>query len=215
MGTNIGVVELIPHNAFSTDNFTINHIKVPRNDGTNLADYLLDNTDVTCIEVDGSNRKWIGTSSSGVLLVSEDGSEIIEQFTAENSPMLSNKVLSVKCNPLNNKVYIGTDKGLMEYTSDSEPAAESYSDIYAYPNPVRPEFTGNITIRGLMENSLVKIADSEGNVVKSIRSTGGMTTWDGCNSQGEPVKSGVYFVFASQNENETSSGAVTKILIIR
>ena len=104
---------------------------------------------------------------------------------------------------------------MLEYSSDSEPPAESYSEIYAFPNPVRPEYTGDITIRGLMENSLVKISDSEGNVIKSIRSTGGMTTWDGCNSLGEPVKSGVYFVFASQNENESSSGAVTKILIIR
>lgn len=215
MGTNVGVVEFSPQNAFKSGSFTINHIKVPRNDGTNLADYLLDNTDVTCITVDGSNRKWIGTSAAGVLLVSEDGSEILQQFTTDNSPLLSNRVLSVCCNPYSNKVYIGTDKGLMEYTSDSEPPAESYSNIYAYPNPVRPEYTGQITIRGLMENSLVKIADSEGNVVKSIRSTGGMTTWDGCNSQGKPVKSGVYFVFALQNENETSSGAVTKILIIR
>lgn len=215
MGTNVGVVEFSPQNAFKSGSFTINHIKVPRNDGTNLADYLLDNTDVTCITVDGSNRKWIGTSAAGVLLVSEDGSEILQQFTTDNSPLLSNRVLSVCCNPNSNKVYIGTDKGLMEYSSDSEPPAESYSNIYAYPNPVRPEYTGQITIRGLMENSLVKIADSEGNVVKSIRSTGGMTTWDGCNSQGKPVKSGVYFVFASQNENETSSGAVTKILIIR
>ena len=86
MGTNNGVVEFYPQNAFkSGTNFTINHLKVPRNDGTNLADYLLDNTDVTCIAVDGSNRKWIGTSTSGVLLVNEDGSEIIEQFTTEIS----------------------------------------------------------------------------------------------------------------------------------
>lgn len=215
MGTDNGVVEFLPQKAFADGVFTINHIKVPRNDGTNLADYLLDNTDVLSIAVDGSNRKWIGTATSGILLVSEDGSEILEQFTTDNSPLLSNRILSICCNPLNNKVYVGTDKGLMEYSSDSEPPAESYSNIYAYPNPVRPEYTGEITIRGLMENSLVKIADSEGNVLKSIRSIGGMTTWDGCDNTGKPVKSGVYFIFASQNENETSSGTVTKLLIIR
>ena len=214
MGTNNGVVEMLPHNAITNSSFTINHLKVPRNDGTNLADYLLDNTDVTSIAVDGSNRKWIGTSTSGVLLVSEDGSEILQQFTTLNSPMLSNKVLSVCCNPTNNRVYIGTEKGIMEYASDSEPPAAQY-DIYAFPNPVRPDFTGEITIRGLMENSLVKIADSVGNVVKSIRSTGGMATWDGCNSQGQPVKSGVYYILASENEDQSASGAVTKILIIR
>ena len=217
MGTDNGVVEMIPQNAILNANgvFTINHLKVPRNDGTNLADYLLDNTEVSCIAVDGSNRKWLGTLSSGILLVSEDGSEIIKQFTTDNSPLLSNRILSVCCNPTNNKVYIGTDKGLMEYSSDSEPPAETFSNIYAYPNPVRPDYTGEITIRGLMENSLVKIADSEGNVVKSIRSIGGMTTWDGCDGAGKPVKSGVYYIFASQYENENYSGAASKLLIIR
>lgn len=215
MGTDNGVVEMIPQNAILNNTFTINHIKVPRNDGTNLADYLLDNTEVSCIAVDGSNRKWIGTLSSGILLVSEDGSSIIKQFTTDNSPILSNRILSVCCNPTNNKVYVGTDKGLMEYSSDSEPPAESFNNIYAYPNPVRPDYTGEITIRGLMENSLVKIADSEGNVVKSIRSIGGMTTWDGCDNAGRPVKSGVYFIMASQYENDVHSGEVAKILIMR
>ncbi len=72
-----------------------------------------------------------------------------------------------------------------------------------------------ITIRGLMDNSLVKIADAAGNVFKSMRSNGGMATWDGCNASGERPKSGVYYVLASQNENESSSGVVTKILVIR
>ena len=215
MGTDNGVVEFYPENALVGTSFTINHLKVPRNDGTNLADYLLDNTNVTCIAVDGANRKWLGTSTSGLLLVNEDGSEILEQFTTNNSPILSNYILSVCCNPLNNKVYVGTDKGFMEYSSDSEPPAENYDNIYAYPNPVRPEYSGEITIRGLMENSLVKIADSEGNVFKSIRSSGGMTTWDGCDDSGNPVKSGVYFIFASENEDNNSSGKVTKLLIIR
>lgn len=215
MGTDNGVVEFYPENALVGTSFTINHLKVPRNDGTNLADYLLDNTNVTCIAIDGSNRKWLGTSTSGLLLVNEDGSEILKQFTTNNSPILSNQILSVCCNPFNNKVYVGTDKGFMEYTSDSEPSSENYDNIYVYPNPVRPEYSGEITIRGLMENSLVKIADSEGNVFKSIRSSGGMTTWDGCDNSGNPVKSGVYFILASENEDNNSSGKVTKLLIIR
>ncbi|MDE6629705.1 MAG: Por secretion system protein, partial [Muribaculaceae bacterium] len=86
--------------------------------------------------------------------------------------------------------------------------------VYAYPNPVRPDYTGWITIAGLMENSLVKIADANGNVVHQGRSDGGMFTWDGCNTAGDRVKTGVYFVFASQNATGSSSGAVTKIMVI-
>ncbi len=91
---------------------------------------------------------------------------------------------------------------------------ESYGDIVAYPNPVRPDYSGDITIKGLMDNSLVKIADSNGNVVMQKRSEGGMVTWDGCNQSGRQVRSGVYYVFASQN-SDGNSGAVTKIVIIR
>ena len=104
--------------------------------------------------------------------------------------------------------------GLVSYSSTSSPAAASYDDVYAYPNPVRPDYTGPVTVTGLMENSLVKIADAAGNVFAQGRSNGGMFVWDGCNSAGERVRSGVYFVFASQNADGSASGAVTKILII-
>ena len=115
----------------------------------------------------------------------------------------------------NNSVYITTDKGLAEYSSDAVTPEQNFDNVYAYPNPVRPDYTGYITIRGLMENSLVKIADTAGNVVFSTKSNGGMAVWDGCNSNGKRVDTGVYFVFASQSEDGSSEGCVTKILIVR
>lgn len=214
VGTTDGVIEISnPRNATNKD-MTINRLKVPRNDGTNYADYLLDAIHVTSISVDNSNRKWIGTMGSGVYLVNENGTQILEHFTEENSYYPGGDTYTVYAHPLSNIVYMGTQYGLAEYSSDSSPAKEDYSQIYAYPNPVKPEYTGLITITGLMDNSLVKITDSAGNVFHTTRSEGGMATWDGCNGAGERVKSGVYFVFVSQNENEQSSGAVTKIMII-
>ena len=214
IGTTSGFIEISnPKNATNTS-LTVTRLKVPRNDGTNYADYLLDGVHVTSISVDNSNRKWIGTMSDGVYLVNENGTEILEHFTSENSYLPGGITYSVLAHPLNNSVFMGTEFGLVEYSSDSSPAKEDYSEIYAYPNPVKPEYTGLITITGLMDNSLIKIADSAGNVFYSSRSEGGMVTWDGCNSAGERVKSGVYFVYVSQNENEQSSGAVTKIMII-
>ena len=214
IGTTSGIIEISnPKNATNTS-LTVTRLKVPRNDGTNYADYLLDGVHVTSISVDNSNRKWIGTMSDGVYLVNENGTEILEHFTSENSYLPGGITYSVLAHPHNNSVFMGTEFGLVEYSSDSSPAKEDYSEIYAYPKPVKPEYTGLITITGLMDNSLIKIADSAGNVFYSSRSEGGMVTWDGCNSAGERVKSGVYFVYVSQNENEQSSGAVTKIMII-
>lgn len=215
IGTDNGVIEIPKPSELTNETMTINRIKVPRNDGTQLADYLLETLYVTSIAVDGTNKKWIGTLTSGVYLVSENGDEILEHFTVENSSLPSNTVYSLVCDPNSSSVFIGTDVGLVEYSSSTAPASNDYSNVYAYPNPVRPDYTGWITIKGLMDNSLVKIADAMGNVFYSTVSEGGMVTWDGCNIDGQRVKSGVYYVFASQSEEGgSSSGAVTKILVV-
>lgn len=213
MGCSEGVVCFNPGQAFSP-NFRVNHIKVPRNDGTGMADYLLNGIQVNDIAVDGANRKWIATQSSGLFLVSADGTEIIKKFNTTNSPLASNSIYRVCCNPNSNSVYLTTPDGVYEYFSDSSPAEADYNDIFAYPNPVRPEYLGDVTITGLMDNSLVKIADASGFVIRQLKSTGGMVTWDCCDQYGERVKTGVYMVICSQ-ANGSGKSAVTKIAVIR
>lgn len=207
---------IIPNPKRLTDpSMRVQRIKVPRNDGTNFADYLLEGEPILSIAVDGVNRKWLGTANSGVYLVSENGSQIINNFTVDNSYLPLNKVCAIACDKKSNAVYFGTTAGLVKYNSDAAPASEDYSDVYAYPNPVRPEYSGWITVTGLMDDSLVKIADASGNVFFQGTSQGGMITWDGCDASGNRVKTGVYYVFASQNASGSSSGAVTKILVVK
>ena len=213
MGCTEGVVSFNPAQAFSPD-FRVNHIKVPRNDGTGMADYLLDGIQVNDIAVDGANRKWIATQTSGLFLVSADGTKVINRFNMTNSPLASNTVYQVCCNPNGNSVYITTPAGLYEYFSDSSPAEPTYENIFAYPNPVRPEYGGNVTITGMMDNSLIKIADSNGFVIRQLKSTGGMATWDCCDEYGNRVNTGVYLVLCSQ-ANGSGEAVVTKIAVIR
>ena len=212
MGSTNGIISMDPTEAFGY--FAVNRIKVARDDGSGLADYLLSGQNVYCIACDGLNRKWIGTAGSGLFLVSEDGSTIIKQFTTENSDLSSNRIYDVLCDPEGNSVFVVTNNSVMEYSSDATPGAPDYKDIYAYPNPVQPNYRGTITIAGLMQNSLVKITDPAGNVVRTLKSTGGMALWDGRNFNGDEVGSGVYLVLASQSDSG-SSAATTKILIIR
>ncbi len=214
VGTTSGVYEITNPAASVNPTARISRIKVPRNDGTNYADYLLESDQINAMAVDPSNRKWIATEASGVYLVSENGDKIIEHFDVNNSPLPSNAVYSVYCDPEGNMVYFGTAQGLISYRGTSSPGKDDYSEVYAYPNPVRPDYHGWITVTGLMENSLVKIADAAGNVFHQGRSEGGMFTWDGCNASGERVRSGVYFVFASQSEDGGSESVVTKILVV-
>lgn len=214
LGNSFGVFVIDDVREVFNSDFRIRRPIVARNDGTGLGDYLLDGEMVYDIAVDPSNRKWIATRTSGVYLVNPAGTQILAHYTSSNSPLPSDIVESVAADPNTNRVWFGTTQGVVCYESDSAPAADDYSDVYAYPNPVRPEYTGWITITGLMDNSLVKIADAAGNVFFQGASEGGMISWDGCGRDGQRVRSGIYFVFASQNEGGGTSGAVTKIMVV-
>ncbi len=215
IATHSGILELSSARNALNSNVTVNRLKVPRNDGSGYADYLLDAVEVYGIAVDGANNKWVATKTGGLYHVAAEGNKVLEQFTTDNSPLLDNLVYTVQCVPNTNSVIMATEYGLMEYSSDTAPAAEDFSDVYAYPNPVRPDYTGWITIKGLMDNSQVKIADAYGNVFYNGVSEGGMITWDGCNRDGQRVRSGVYYVYASQSgEGISTQGAVTKILVV-
>lgn len=214
VGTNAGVFEITRPSEATDYNMRIRRIKVPRNDGTNYADYLLDSDMINWMALDPAGRKWIATENSGLFLVSETGDEILRQFTTENSPLPSNSVCSVECDPFDNTVYVGTSYGLYSFKSDASAGQDDYSNILAYPNPVRPEYTGVVMISGLKDRSVVKIADAAGNVVYETRSEGGMASWDVSGKSGGRVKTGVYYVYASDSSTSSSSGAVTKILVV-
>lgn len=214
IGTQKGPLVINNPSRVFTDELYFTQIKVPRNDGTNLADFLLSNTLIKTIAIDGANRKWIGTDGEGVYLLSQDGMETIHHFTTENSPLLSDNISSIAIHPHTGEVFIGTSKGLISYQSDATEGGEQLSeDAYAYPNPVKPDYTGLITVTGLVRDSDVKITTTSGKVIYSGTSVGGQFTWDGRNFQGNKVASGVYFVLAADKEGK--QGIATKIMIIR
>ncbi len=212
VGTSKGPIIIPDASQAFSQNFRVARIKVPRNDGTGLADYLLENEYINSIFVDGANRKWIGTRSSGALLVSEDGTETIHHFTTKNSPILSNNVLSITINPEIGEVFFGTDEGIVSFMGDATEGVSKFSKVYAYPNPVREDYDGVISIVGLVENSNVKITDSAGNLVYETTSNGGMATWDGNNIYGHRVSTGVYFALCSSEDGKEKS--ICKILVI-
>lgn len=214
LGTDVGVlVYYRPWAIFDEEYPVASRIKVPRNDGSNLADFLLEGELVTCIEVDGANRKWIGTKHSGLYLVSEDGLKTYQSFNVENSPLPSNHITSIAISPNSGEVFIGTENGIVSYKAKATEGSDAFSKVYAYPNPVREDYNGEITITGLVQNSIVKITSVSGKLVHETTSLGGNAYWDGTNLTGEKVKTGVYLVYVSSTDGTQS--AVTKILIIR
>ena len=213
IGTTSGPLYLSMSDIKNGNNIFTQH-KVPRNDNTNYADYLLDNSNIRCIAVDGANQKWFGTDN-GVYLISDDCNTQIYHFNTENSPLISNTIHSIAINNNAGKVYFATDKGLCSFNNGIvSPNAEMTKDnVYAYPNPVKPDYTGKINIVGLSFNADIKIVSTNGTLINEGRSAGGSYTWDGCDQNGKKVASGIYMVETATESGE--KGVVCKIAIIR
>ena len=214
IGTNVGPLRLTTEQMQNPSEAIFEQIKVPRNDGTNLADYLLAGVDISCMAIDGGGRKWFGTNGNGAYLISADNMKQVQHFLSSNSKLLSNNIESIAIDDKTGEVFFGTDKGLCSYMSDATKPSDNPGgdDTYAYPNPVRPDYKGLITVVGLAYNSDVKVVTTNGILVAKGTSNGGTFTWDGNDLNGKRVASGIYMVQTADQEG--NNGTVCKIAIV-
>ena len=214
VGTTAGPMLLQRSQMNEQENYRFVQVKVPRNDGTNLADYLLAGLEITAMAVDGGGRKWFGTKGTGVYLISADNMTQLQYFTTTNSHLLSNNIQSISINDATGEVFFATDKGLCSYMSDATKAVDSPNDetTYAYPNPVKPGYTGPITIVGLSLNVNVKIVTTNGVLVAEGTSNGGTFVWNGKDKNGKRVASGVYMVQTADENGD--NGTVCKVAVV-
>ncbi len=178
----------------------------------NFAGYLFRGEEVLSIGVDGANRKWIGTKN-GVWLISEDGEKTIERFTIENSPLPDNTINGIAIDDLTGEVYFNTARGIVSFRSTATSITEGKNPVNVFPNPVPPGFSGTIAIRGVPENSIIKITELNGRLVHQGRSQGTQFTWNGRDYNGRKISSGVYLVMA--REGVSGEKLVTKIVYIK
>ena len=214
VGTTAGPMLLQRSQMNEQENYRFVQVKVPRNDGTNLADYLLAGLEITAMAVDGGGRKWFGTKGNGVYLISADNMKQLQHFVTTNSHLLSNNIQSISINHVTGEVFFATDKGLCSYMSDATKAVDSPNDetTYAYPNPVKPGYTGPITIVGLSLNVNVKIVTTNGVLVAEGTSNGGTFVWNGKDKNGKRVASGVYMVQTADENGD--NGTVCKVAVV-
>ncbi|MDD4144807.1 MAG: T9SS type A sorting domain-containing protein [Prolixibacteraceae bacterium] len=211
IGTSKGVaVYKNPQQVWNNENFYAIQPGLDLNDG--LYHPLLETETVTAITIDGANRKWIGTKGSGVFLVSENGEKEILHFTSDNSPLMSNTITTIAVNQISGEVFFGTGDGLISYQGDAVKGNDSFAGVYVYPNPVREDWDGPVTVTGLMENSDIRITDITGNLVFKTTSLGGQAVWNGKNLNGNRVKTGVYLVFCIGKNGQKTH--IEKLLFI-
>jgi ligand-binding sensor domain-containing protein len=210
VGTDEGIaVFYSPQNIFTNENSDAQQILV-NIDG--YVQYLLETEIVKSIAIDGANRKWFGTERAGVFLLSADGTQQIEHFTEDNSPLFSNNITSIAINDLTGEVFIGTAKGLICYKGTATDGGDTNTNVYAYPNPVRPGYNGPIAIKGLVTDANVKITDIRGSVIYETIAEGGQAIWNGYSFDGRKANTGVYLVFITNSDG--SEKMVTKILFV-
>ena len=213
VGTDQGPLVYYNPEKIFTENLKAFRIRIPRQDGSNIYDNLLNTETINSIAIDGANRKWLGTANAGAYLMSSDGTEEIRKYTQENSPIFSDNIISLAVDNKTGDVWFGTSKGLQSVRGDAIEGLEKFNNVYAFPNPVRQEFSGSLTITGLMRDTRIKITDVSGNLVFETESTGGIATWDLNTYSGRRVATGVYLIFSSNNDG--SKSCVTKVLVIK
>lgn len=214
IGTSHGPYRIDAPDEFASNSFAYTQVKIPRNDGTNYADYLLANVPTTAIAIDGANRKWFGTDNDGLYLISADGQQVLQHFTTANSPLPSNAITSLAVVPATGEVFIGTMRGIVSYESGIIAAAEQLDkdDIHIFPNPVLPTSTDQVMIQGLTADAEVKITNAAGHLVHVGTAMGGTYQWNTTNQQGQRVPSGVYYVLiATANGQKGIARAITII----
>ena len=208
VGHNAGVFSFDPEGVFDE---SPRATRFTTEDGS----FLCEGYAVYDIACDRENNKWLATNN-GVYYVAADGMKVYRHYTTSNSDLPSDLVLSVECDTVNNRVYIFTHNGFAEYVGEGGKAALNFDKVYAFPNPVEPDFTGMIKIAELMENSYVTITDREGNIVKEIGPVTGSTLWDGSGANGERVATGIYHIYAAQGAQPTITGTpLNTVMIIK
>ncbi len=198
-------------NVFQQTNPQTNQIIITDDEG--VPQELLFDLTITDIEVDGANNKWVATASSGVFYLSADGRETLAHFTKANSPLPTNNVLDITVDDSTGVVYFATGLGMLSYKGTATGPKANLNNVFAFPNPVKPSFNGNVVIRGLTNNANVKITDIEGNLVHEVVSQGGSIQWDTRAFGRHEVASGVYLILVTAEDAVETT--VTKLLIVR
>jgi len=173
---------------------------------------LLETENIRTIAIDGANRKWFGSTNSGAYLMSSDGTQEINHFTVQNSPLFSDDIKHINIDQMNGEVYFCTSDGLISYRGTATMGGEDFGDVQVYPNPVPQGYSGLIAINGLAQNSNVKITDVNGILVYETASNGGQAIWDGRSLTGNKAKNGVYLIFSTNTSGESQN--VSKILFL-
>lgn len=178
-----------------------------------IGEELFRDRSILQVEVDTGNQKWVSVEGGGVFYLSPDGQKTMTHFTKSNSPLPSDDVTDVKVDTATGKVYFATYNGIVVYQGDVANVSEEFSEVVVYPNPVvYANYKGSVKIRGLAEQTNLRITDAVGNLVHQGVARGGYYEWNLNNLRGNRVASGIYYVLMTNSD--ASRKATAKIAVV-
>ena len=190
LGTSDGLVVCFsPFNSMNSMNIDAQALLINEN---GIVQKILSGENILSMAIDGANRKWIGTSEGGLFLLSSDGLTTLAHYTESNSPLLSNRINAISVDPSTGEVFIGTSKGLLSYRGSAINVFNDLASVSVFPNPYKPTDFGLMSIKGLVENSYVKVTDVSGRLIFEGLATGGQFSWDTNGLNGKRAPSGIY-----------------------
>jgi ligand-binding sensor domain-containing protein len=169
------------------------------------------------LAVDPANRLWVASDEGAWLLelVEGVGYELAAHLTTDSAPLFSNIITAIEVDPFTGRVYLATDQGLQSFQGDALAPARTVQDLLVYPNPLylQDNPTPEVSIRGLVETTELRIVTVEGILVARLSTRGGQARWDARDLEGHLVPSGIYLVVAVGQQGEGT--AYGKVAVIR
>jgi len=170
---------------------------------------------IQAIAVDAVNNKWVGTKE-GIVVVNSDATAVLAQYTvlSTNGKLVGDDIRSIAYDQKRGFMYFGTEKGLSSLEVAPVQTLRALSFLDVGPNPFLVPSVTPLTIRNLAAETFIKIISMSGGLVSQFKAQGGgRAFWDGRNTHGDIVSSGVYFVVAfADNGNQTGTA---KIAVVR
>ncbi|MCX6134731.1 MAG: hypothetical protein NTU47_13035 [Ignavibacteriales bacterium] len=169
---------------------------------------------IQAIAVDAVNNKWVGTKE-GVIVVNSDATAVLGQYTllSTNGKLVDDDIRSIAYDQKRGIMYFGTVKGLSSLEIASVQAQRTISTLEVGPNPYVVPSTSRLTIKGLSAETSIKILSTNGELMSQFKAQGGgRAFWDGRDTEGKVVPSGIYFVVAfSDNGNQSGTAKVAVV----
>jgi len=171
------------------------------------------------IKIDYLGNIWTYSNSQGIHVLLENTSywPDISGIRTSNSYLLSDEIRDIDFDEENNLVYIATSQGINALRIPFGKPKENYNSIKIYPSPFYIPSSNYMRVSELTYNSSMLVMTLDGKVVRKIKSQGinidgDQLMWDGRDSEGDYVSSGVYLLAIYGDDG---SNQMTKITVIK